>query len=118
MIDDLDNSIHFTLTRSIVDMFNNALNTKAQMIFTVHDINLMYFERLFRNEQIWFVHKDNNGVYVYSLADLKSKAGVKDTTNIIEEYKKGYLGAIPEPELINSLICITGNKAKVVLNGE
>ena len=104
IIDELDSSIHSTLTRSIVAMFNNALNTKAQMIFTVHDINLMDCERLFRKEQIWFVHKDNNGVYVYSLAELISKDGGKDTTNIIEEYRKGYLGAIPEPELIKSLI--------------
>lgn len=43
-------------------------------------------------------------MYVYSLAELKSKDGGKDTTNIIEEYKKGYLGAIPEPDLIKSLI--------------
>ena len=48
MIDVLDSSIHFTLTRSIVAMFNKALNTKAQMNFTVQDINLMDCVRLFR----------------------------------------------------------------------
>ena len=52
-------------------MFNNELNTNAQMIFTVHDVNLMDCKRMFRKEQIWFVHKDNDGVYVYSLADLR-----------------------------------------------
>jgi len=30
--------------------------------------------------------------------------GVRDTTDIIEKYKKGVLGALPEPELINSLL--------------
>ena len=112
IIDELDSSIHFTLTRSIVAMFNNGLNTKAQMIFTVHDINLMDCMRLFRKEQIWFVHKDNKGVYVYSLADFTSRDGIRDTTDIIDKYRKGFLGAIPEPELINSLIDIAGNKAK------
>ena len=41
IIDELDSSIHFKLTRAIVAMFNNELNDSAQMIFTVHDINLM-----------------------------------------------------------------------------
>ena len=47
-------------------MFNNELNTDAQMIFTVHDINLMDCKRLFRKEQIWFVDKDEKG-YMYIL---------------------------------------------------
>ncbi len=108
VIDELDSSLHFKLTRAIVAMFNNELNTNAQMIFTAHDINLMDCKKLFRKEQIWFVHKDNEGVYVYSLADFTAKQGVKDTTYVIEKYKKGVLGAIPEPKLINSLISIKG----------
>ena len=67
VVDELDSSIHFKLTRATVAMFNNELNTDAQMIFTVHDINLMDCKRLFRKEQIGFVDKDESGVYVYSL---------------------------------------------------
>ena len=106
VIDELDSSIHFKLTRAIVAMFNNELNESAQMIFTVHDINLMDCKRMFRKEQIWFVHKDEEGVYVYSLADFTAEDGIRDTTDIIEKYKKGVLGALPDPELINSLLSI------------
>ena len=109
VIDELDSSIHFKLTRAIVTMFNNELNESAQMIFTVHDINLMDCKRMFRKEQIWFVHKDEEGVYVYSLADFTAEDGIRDTTDIIEKYKKGVLGALPDPELINSLLSIKGN---------
>ena len=109
IIDELDSSIHFKLTRAIVSMFNNELNSKAQMIFTVHDLNLMDCKRLFRKEQIWFVHKDEEGVYLYSLAEFTAKDGVRDTTDIIEKYRKGALGSLPEPELINSLLEISGN---------
>ena len=109
VIDELDSSIHFKLTRAIVAMFNNELNESAQMIFTVHDINLMDCKRMFRKEQIWFVHKDEDGVYVYSLADFTAEDGIRDTTDIIEKYKKGVLGALPDPELINSLRSIKGN---------
>ena len=109
IVDELDSSIHFKLTRAIVSMFNNELNTNAQMIFTVHDINLMDCKRIFRKEQIWFVHKDEEGVYVYSLADFTAKQGVRDTTDVMEKYRKGALGALPDPELMNSLLSIKGN---------
>ena len=41
VVDELDNSLHFKLVRAIIAMFNNELNTKAQLICTVHDINLL-----------------------------------------------------------------------------
>ncbi|MBW9146567.1 ATP-binding protein [Clostridium sp. CM027] len=105
VVDEIDSSIHFKLTRAIVSMFNNELNTKAQLIFSVHDINLMDCKKLFRKEQIWFIDKDDEGVYLYSLADFTANDdGVRDTTNIIEKYKKGLLGALPDPELINTLL--------------
>ena len=109
VVDELDSSIHFKLTRAIVAMFNNELNTDAQMIFTVHDINLMDCKRMFRKEQIWFVHKDEDSVYVYSLAEFTAQQGIRDTTDVKEKYRKGALGALPDPELINSLLSIKGN---------
>lgn len=116
VVDELDSSIHFKITRAIVAMFNNELNTNAQMIFTVHDINLMDCKRMFRKEQIWFVHKDNDSVYVYSLADFTAQQGVRDTTDIMEKYRKGALGALPDPELINSLLNIKGKKKGAAVN--
>ncbi len=116
VVDELDSSIHFKLTRAIVAMFNNELNTNAQMIFTVHDINLMDCKRMFRKEQIWFVHKDEDGVYVYSLADFTAQQGVRDTTDIMEKYRRGALGALPDPELINSLLNIKENMKGDVVN--
>ncbi len=109
IVDELDSSIHFKLTRATVAMFNNELNTDAQMIFTVHDINLMDCKRLLRKEQIWFVDKDDKGVYVYSLADFTAENGVRDTSDIIEKYRRGAFAALPEPELINTLLGIKGN---------
>ena len=118
VIDELDSSIHFKLTRAIVAMFNNELNINAQMIFTIHDINLMDCKKMFRKEQIWFVHKDKDGVYVYSLADFTAQQGVRDTTDIIEKYRKGALGALPDPELLNSLLSIKGDGKGGAADGE
>ena len=118
VVDELDSSIHFKLTRAIAAMFNNELNTNAQMIFTVHDINLMDCRRMFRKEQIWFVHKDEEGVYVYSLADFKARQGVRDTTDIVEKYRRGAFGALPDPELINSLLSIREDREGDGIDGK
>ena len=118
VVDELDSSIHFKLTRAIVAMFNNELNTDAQLIFTVHDIDLMDCKRMFRKEQIWFVHKDKDGVYVYSLADFTAQQGVRDTSDVMEKYRKGVFGAIQEPELINSLLSIKDDEEGAAEDGE
>lgn len=105
VIDELDNSLHFRLTRAIIAMFNNELNRNAQLIATVHDISLLDCQTLFRKEQIWFTHKDQEGVYLYSLAEFTAgKDGVRDTSDLIEKYKKGVFGALPEPDLFQSLL--------------
>ncbi|WP_302952096.1 AAA family ATPase [Holdemania filiformis] len=104
VIDELDSSLHFKLTRAIAAMFNNELNRSAQLIFTVHDINLLDCKKLFRKEQIWFIDKDQAGVYLYSLADFTALKGVRDNSDILSKYQKGIFGAVPEPELIKSLL--------------
>lgn len=110
IVDELDNSLHFKLTRAIVAMFNNELNETAQLIFTSHDISLMDCKKLFRKEQIWFVHKDYEKVYLYPLSAFTAENGIRETTDIIEKYRKGFLGALPEPELINTLLDIKSSK--------
>ena len=105
VIDELDNSLHFRLTRAIIALFNNELNRNAQLIATVHDVSLLDCRTLFRKEQIWFTHKDRENAYLYSLAEFTAeKTGVRETSDLIEKYRKGMFGALPEPELFRSLL--------------
>ncbi len=110
VIDELDNSLHFRLTRAIIALFNNELNKEAQLIATVHDVSLLDCQTLFRKEQIWFTHKDKDGVYLYSLADFTAeKDGVRDTSDLASKYRKGVFGALPEPDLFESLLEVKSN---------
>ena len=34
---------------------------------------------------------------------------MRDTTDVMEKYRRGALGALPDPELINSLLSIKGD---------
>ena len=105
VIDELDSSLHFKITRAIISMFNNEINKNAQLIATLHDISLLDCKRMFRKEQIWFTDKDENGTDLYSLKDFSyAENGVRDTSDIQEKYIKGEFGAIPEPDLISTLL--------------
>lgn len=47
---------------------------------------------------------------MYSLTEFTAKQGVRDTTDIMEKYRKGVLGALPDPELIHSLLSTKGTQ--------
>lgn len=104
IVDELDNSLHFRLTRAIISLFNNELNENAQLIATAHDISLLDCHSLFRKEQIWFTHKDQDRAYLYSLAEFTaSESKTRDTTDLISKYRAGVFGALPEPDLFETL---------------
>ena len=107
IIDELDSSLHFKLTRSIVSMFNNDLNTSAQFIFSTHDITLLVIKHIFRKEQIWFTSKDEVSPKLFSLDTIKESSNKED---LMEKYKKGFFSALPSPNLIESLIDIYSDK--------
>ena len=105
VVDELDSSLHFKLTRAIVSLFNNELNTKAQIIFSAHDGTLLDCKKLFRKDQIWFAAKNDEGAYIYSLKDYTAqKDNIRSESDLLEKYKLGALGALPEPDLISILL--------------
>lgn len=110
IVDELDNSLHFRLTRAIISLFNNELNRNAQLIATVHDVSLLDCRTLFRKEQIWFTHKDRENAYLYSLSEFTNEQyGVRESTDLIDKYRKGVFGALPEPDLFESLLEVKQN---------
>ena len=105
IVDELDSSLHFKLTRAIVALFNNELNKNAQIIFATHDITLLDCKKLFRKDQIYFAIRDNDNVKLRSLKSFTaSNDNIRSESDLIEKYKKGAMGTIPEPDLINILI--------------
>ena len=104
-IDELDSGIHFKLSRAIVSLFNSSLNNCAQLIFSTHDASLLDIKTLFRKEQLWFADKDQEQVYLYSLSKFTAQSsGIRLDSNLYEYYSKGFLGALPDPSLIDVLI--------------
>ena len=104
IVDELDNSLHFKLTRAIISLFNNEINENAQLIVTAHDISLLDCHSLFRKEQIWFTHKDQDRAYLYSLADFTaSESKTRGASDLVAKYRAGIFGALPDPDLFETL---------------
>ena len=91
IVDELSARLHPLLTKLLVDIFQSSSNTKAQLIFTTHDISLLNKEQ-FRRDEIIFVDKDFKGESkLYALSDLK----IREDATFNKDYLQGKYGAIP-----------------------
>jgi len=91
IIDELDRSLHPSLSYAILEFFLANKSHSNQLIVTTHESTLLDLE-LLRRDEIWFVEKNNRGEStVYSLEEF--------TPRYDKDIRKGYLvgrfGAIP-----------------------
>lgn len=98
IIDELDITLHYSLIKEIIKMFNSAeYNRKnAQLIFTTHNLLLLDFN-LFREDQIWFLENNDvsTGTELYSLSDIE---GYEKNKYLLRDYLNGNFGGIPKLE--------------------
>ena len=102
-IDELDASLHPTLTATLVDMFKDPdLNTRgAQIVFTTHDTALLDNSpvQLLEAGEVWMTEKSPFGASeLFSLADFPSN---RKGTNKQRRYLAGAFGAIPRVDTSN-----------------
>lgn len=113
VVDELDNGLHYMLTRAIVSSFNNIANEKGQLIFTAHDLLLIDCKTLMRKEQIYFLERGNNGARFFCLNCFNSSnSGVREASDLIKRYNHGDFGAIPSPNFIKEILHIGNENGK------
>jgi len=94
-IDELESSLHPDLFQHFLLSF--LVNSKkSQIIATTHNREILNDKDIFRSDAIWITDKDNEdcATELYSLADFDTKV-IRDTTNVLNAYKLGKLGGIP-----------------------
>ncbi len=90
-IDELDRSLHPSLSRAFLETFYQSSHARSQLLVTTHDIDLLDLNAL-RKDEIWFVEKDKLGASrVYSLEEFKPRFD----NDIRKGYMLGRFGAIP-----------------------
>ncbi len=93
IIDEFDRSLHPNISRDMIDTFLNKSDgkSKAQLIVTTHESNLLDNE-LLRRDEIWFVQKERDmSTQLYSLNDYSTRFD-KDIKNA---YLRGVFGGVP-----------------------
>ncbi len=91
IIDEMSARLHPLLTKLIVDIFQASNNSKAQLIFTTHDISILNNNQ-FRRDEVVFIDKNDKGEStLYALSDLK----VREDATFNKDYLQGKYGAIP-----------------------
>ncbi|MDK8759977.1 ATP-binding protein [Corynebacterium sp. MSK151] len=94
VIDEIDRSFHTLLTLNILESFLSRCNeeTRAQLLFTTHDLLLMDLD-VFRKDEIWIMEKSRLGSSrLVSLVDFK---GIRKDRDLRKSYLEGRFGGIP-----------------------
>lgn len=94
IVDELGASMHPTLVREVVRLFQNPeINRNgAQLLFATHNTSLLTGD-LFRRDQVWFTEKDDIGATdLYSLVEFKD---AREGEHFERGYLRGRYGAIP-----------------------
>ena len=114
LIDELDSSLHHVIIRAIIALFNNELNTKAQLVFSTHDALTMDLKRLFRKDQIYLTDINQSGnnevIRLSKKFTSRSENGFRGNEDIVDYYLKGRFGGIPTPDLFDTMYEVYKNE--------
>lgn len=94
VIDEVDRSLHTLLTRQLLEAYlsNCTTESRAQILFTTHDVLLMD-QQLLRRDEMWVTERDTSGISkLMSFSEFKDVRYDKD---IRKSYLIGRLGGIP-----------------------
>ena len=94
VVDEVDRSLHTLLTRKLIESYLDSctVQTRAQLLFTTHDV-LLINQQLLRRDEMWVAERDANGVSnLFSFSDYKNIRYDKD---IRKSYLLGRFGGIP-----------------------
>lgn len=94
IIDEIDRSLHPSLTVRFVNSFLELLkDKKIQLIITTHESRLLDYDIL-RRDEVWFTEKQDDGsTKLYSLEQFKDDA--RFDRRIDKAYLDGRYGAVP-----------------------
>lgn len=111
IMDEMDNGLHYLITKSIVSTFNNLLNDGAQLLFTAHDLMLIGCKMLLRKDQICFIRRNMVEASVYCLKDATvSEGGPRSGGDLLKRYNAGDFEKLPSPDFMDDLIRIKNER--------
>lgn len=94
VIDEVDRSLHTLLTRRLLEGYlaNCSTESRAQLLFTTHDVLLMD-QHILRRDEMWIAERDGAGAS--NLLSFSEYKDVRYDKDIRKSYLQGRLGGIP-----------------------
>lgn len=94
LIDELDRSLHTQLIRNLLETYlaSCSPDSRAQLLFTTHDVLLMDQE-LLRRDEMWVAEREADGSS--TLIPFSDYKDVRSDKDIRKSYLQGRLGGIP-----------------------
>lgn len=114
VIDEVDRSLHTLLTRQLLDGYlsNCSKDSRAQLLFTTHDVLLMDQKSL-RRDEMWVTERN-----CFGSSDILSFSEYKDVRydkDIRKSYLQGRLGGIPRLLFSETIRNLSDNHTKAPL---
>lgn len=108
IFDELEVGFHPLLSRKIIELFMTK-KTRAQLLFTTHNTNLLDLE-LFRRDQIYFASRTEKTSFMTELKSLGEIPGVRKSADIEKAYLEGKYSDAPtydkfDKEDIGEILC-------------
>ena len=108
VFDELEVGFHPLLSRKIIELFIPK-HTKAQLLFTTHNTNLLDLD-LFRRDQIYFTSRTKETSFKSVIKSLGEISGVRKSADIEKAYLEGKYSDAPvynnfNNEEIGEILC-------------
>ena len=96
IIDELETHLHSALSKELLRFFYQNTDSKSQLIFTTHNMELLD-QNIIRRDQVWFTELKPEGreTELYSLAEYN---GVRNDENLRRGYIEHRYGSWPNIE--------------------
>lgn len=95
VIDEIDRSLHSTLTREIVRIYLDGYSgsSREQLVFTTHDTTLLD-QNILRRDEMWATERNFDGAS--SLSSFSEYKDIRYDKDIRKSYLQGRMGGIPK----------------------
>lgn len=105
IVDELDNGLHYILTRTIINCFHMLNNDRAQLVFTAHDFTILDRPTMLRKDQLYFTDRQGEGSTLTCAKEYPvCNGGPRGEDSLLRSYQSGDLGRRPYPDFIDLLL--------------
>lgn len=89
-VDEINYPIHPILIKALLRSFSSNENTKGQLIFTTHEVELME-QDILRPDEVWIAEKKEGSTMLYSVNEFKPHKNL----SMKSSYLDGRFGGVP-----------------------